>query len=409
MKTEQFPANSSSRPPFDRSGLGLALGGGGARGAYEIGAWRAFQELGLEFVAITGTSIGAINAAVLLSSGYERALDLWENLTVEQCIEFSPDVQLASPEDVLDLRNARALAKEFVTRGSLNTRPLRTLLEERVDEQKLRAHPTRFGLMTALLPEVKPRPVWIEEIPEGQLIDYLLASAHLPGLDPVQIDGRRYLDGGFSENVPISMLRRIGLRRLVAVDLEPKPFLRGPIPDNIQLTFIHNRKPLGGLLDVTPERLRRNRELGYLDTLKAFGRLYGDYYTFTSETYDQLLDRFGPDMLSGLEQAAVAYDMPRDQIWSGEYFVRQIALRRQAAQQEYEARRRSLKVESKLAAIASGRLHALNLIPPLRLAMLLELSANALESEKPLAIPLRLFPGLSAAAQALQLIPDPDK
>ncbi|MDD2533157.1 MAG: patatin-like phospholipase family protein [Eubacteriales bacterium] len=391
---------------MNRQGYGLALGGGGARGVYEIGAWHAFEELGIEFSTVTGTSIGAINGAILLSAGYERALDLWNNLQIEQCLELSPSVTLKADQNVLHMRNARMLAKEIVTRGGLNTRPLRDLLNEYVDEAALRAHPTRFGLMTAALPEIKPQPLWIEDIPEGLLIDYLMASAHLPGLQAVQIDGRHFLDGGFSENVPLSMLRKVGIRRLVAVDLEPRPSVRSPLPDNTQLTFIHNRKDLGGLLDVTPDLLRRNQQLGYLDTLKAFDQLNGDFFAFLPAEYHRLIEQFGYDLLPGLEQAADAYGLDRTQIWQAETFVAAISERRRTVQHEYEAKRKALKIESKLALIRNGKLNALKLIPPLRLAFLIELTANSLKSDTPSRIPLKFFPGLSAAAQALQLIPD---
>ncbi len=393
----------------DLQGLGLALGGGGARGAYEIGAWRAFLQLGLQFTAIAGTSIGAINAAILLSSGYESALELWNNLQVEQCIELSPQTSLRADQDVLNIRNAKALAHEIVHQGGLSTQPLRALLESLVDEDKIRTQPIRFGLMTVALSDVRSQPVWIEDIPQGQLIDYLLASAHLPGLQPVQIDGRRFLDGGFVDNLPVGMLRILGLRKIVAVDLEPKGSLHNGLPDNIQLTYIHSKKPLGGLLDVTRELLRRNQQLGYLDTLKAFGQLFGEYYAFEAIEYEKLAARFGFGMIAGLEQAALAYNLDRTLIWLADEFIEQLRSSREAAQQEYEEKRRTLEVESKVAAILSGKIKAFKMLPHLRLALLIEMTTAALQSEKPPVIPLRLFPGLSAAAQALQLIPNTEK
>ena len=387
------------------TGLGLALGGGGARGAYEMGAFKALTELGLTFTAVAGTSIGAINAAILLSSGYERALDMWNHLQVDQCIEFSPQVFLKEDQDVLSLRNAKALAHEIMTQGGLSTRPLRNLLESLVDEDAIRRHKTRFGLMTVVLSQVRPQPIWIEDIPKGQLIDYLLASAHLPGLQPVQIEGRRFIDGGFADNLPVGMLRSMGIRRIVAVDLEPRGSLHGAFPDNIQLTYIHNRKPLGGLLDVNPARIQRNQRLGYLDTLKAFGQLAGEYYTFEPAQYQLLREQYGAELLTGLEQAALAYDLDRTRIWLAEDFISELKISRETAQQEFEEKRQSLKVEVKKRAILNGHLKAFKMLPHLRLALLIEMTASALQADKPLTIPLKLFPGLNAAAQALQHVP----
>ena len=58
--------------------LGLALEGGGAKGAYEIGAYRALTEMGYRFDVICGVSIGAINAALLAQGDCEKAAEFWE-------------------------------------------------------------------------------------------------------------------------------------------------------------------------------------------------------------------------------------------------------------------------------------------------------------------------------------------
>lgn len=61
--------------------LGLVLGGGGGKGAYEIGVWRYLQEIGLDrkISVISGTSVGALNAALMGTGDYERAEDIWLN------------------------------------------------------------------------------------------------------------------------------------------------------------------------------------------------------------------------------------------------------------------------------------------------------------------------------------------
>ena len=62
--------------------LGLALEGGGAKGAYEIGAYRALTELGYRFDVICGVSIGAINAALLAQGDCDRAAEFWETMSI---------------------------------------------------------------------------------------------------------------------------------------------------------------------------------------------------------------------------------------------------------------------------------------------------------------------------------------
>ena len=69
--------------------VGLVLAGGGAKGAYHIGAWEAFSEAGLRFSAFSGTSIGALNAAILSTTGGSTARAFWEQLSTSTMAQFS--------------------------------------------------------------------------------------------------------------------------------------------------------------------------------------------------------------------------------------------------------------------------------------------------------------------------------
>ena len=62
---------------------GIALAGGGSKGSYQIGVWKALRELGIDYDIVTGTSIGAINGALMVMGDYERAERLWSTITVE--------------------------------------------------------------------------------------------------------------------------------------------------------------------------------------------------------------------------------------------------------------------------------------------------------------------------------------
>ena len=64
----------------------LVLSGGGSRGAYEIGAWQAMEELGVKFSGVYGTSIGALNAALVAQGDVDAAIEIWENITVNQIV-----------------------------------------------------------------------------------------------------------------------------------------------------------------------------------------------------------------------------------------------------------------------------------------------------------------------------------
>ena len=59
----------------------LVLGGGGAKGAYQIGAWKALRELDFHFNCIIGTSVGSLNGALIAQNSFDEAVDLWENIS----------------------------------------------------------------------------------------------------------------------------------------------------------------------------------------------------------------------------------------------------------------------------------------------------------------------------------------
>lgn len=59
---------------------GLALEGGGAKGAYQIGAWKALREAGIHFSAVSGTSVGALNGAMIVMDDLEKAENVWNNI-----------------------------------------------------------------------------------------------------------------------------------------------------------------------------------------------------------------------------------------------------------------------------------------------------------------------------------------
>jgi len=64
--------------------IGLVLAGGGGKGAYQIGCWRAFQRLGIRFSAVAGSSVGALNAALIAEGNLRKATELWSNISREK-------------------------------------------------------------------------------------------------------------------------------------------------------------------------------------------------------------------------------------------------------------------------------------------------------------------------------------
>ncbi len=252
----------------------LVLAGGGARGSYQVGVWRALMELDWHPQIITGTSVGSLNGAMFVLDLYETARDMWLTIRSRDVMEL--------PEENADLSALHSFLRQVVRAGGMDVSPLEDIVERVLDEKALRAAPTRFGLVTVEQRGLKAWELPLEEIPAGRVKDYLLASAAcFPALRARDIDGVKFLDGGYSDNMPMGLAKKMGAEELVCVDLEGVGITR-PNLTGLPTTMIRSYWELGDILHFDPDTARRNIELGYYDTLRAFGRLRGCAYAVDS-------------------------------------------------------------------------------------------------------------------------------
>ncbi len=248
----------------------LVLAGGGARGSYQVGVWRALMELDWHPQIITGTSVGSLNGAMFVLDLYETARDMWLTIRSKDVMEL--------PEDNADLSALHSFLRRVVKAGGMDVSPLEEIVERVLDEDALRKAEIRFGLVTVEQRGLKPRELPLEQIPEGRVKDYLMASAAcFPALQARDIDGVKFLDGGYSDNMPTGLAKDMGAEELVCVDLEGVGITR-PNLTGLPTTMIRSYWELGDILHFDPDTARRNMELGYYDTLRAFGRLRGCAY-----------------------------------------------------------------------------------------------------------------------------------
>lgn len=264
----------------------LVLEGGGARGAYQIGAYKALKEEGYEFKAVIGTSIGAINAALIAQGDEEKLEELWRNLSFGDLI----NVDNNKVQDLIVNKNITKDNLSEITKVTtdalkslgINTDKERELLERYVDEGKIRKSKIRFGLVTFNLSDFKAEKVFIEDIPKGKLVDYLMASSNLPIFKRAKIEDKNYLDGGAVDNCSVEMLYDAGYKNIVAVRL----FLRNRIRkyyslkknEDLNLEMIVPSENLPYILNFETSSLNNIIDYGYVDTIKQIEKLNGTYY-----------------------------------------------------------------------------------------------------------------------------------
>ena len=242
------------------TGTALLLGGGIGLGAYQLGAYAAFEDSAeIELQAVAGSSIGAINAAILAGNPPEQRLSKLRSFWKRVEREAAPDewvdpLALARTGPLRHLRNwGNILATRTTgTPGLFQPRlpgmgrsrvpslydagPLADTLAELVDFELLNDGPVRFALATT---DVETGDSILFDTALGDRItpDHILAaSALLPAFEPVRIDGRWLGDGGFSANVPLEPLlcseRPCAAPPLcVVLDLFPPD---GPLPASLE-------------------------------------------------------------------------------------------------------------------------------------------------------------------------------
>ncbi len=178
--------------------LGVALSGGGARGLAHLGVLKALEEAGFRIDYLAGTSMGALVAA-----GY--------------ALGYSPDELAALAVDLSQRRNLFRIADVALDRGLLRGERLHALLLELT-------HGATFADLRLPLTVVAVDLESGEEVhfTQGRLADALRASISLPGLlAPLEWEGRRLVDGGLLNDLPVDVVRQMGADVVLAVDVSP--------------------------------------------------------------------------------------------------------------------------------------------------------------------------------------------
>lgn len=273
---------------------GIVLEGGGARGSYQIGAWKALREAGVRIRGIAGASVGALNGALMCMDDLEHAEYIWENIAYSKVMDIDDELmdQLKNGR-LRDLKlkavaeNALRLLKE----GGFDIAPLKNLITETVDEDKIRSSDRDLYITTFSVDEWKGIVVDVKKLPEGEIPDALLASAYFMAFRNEKLGGKRYMDGGGFNNVPVNVLIDEGYQDIIVIRIYGLGFDTEKvveIPEGVSISHIAPRQDLGGILEFDRKKAKRNMLLGYYDAMRMLYGLAGRVYYFDapqSEAY----------------------------------------------------------------------------------------------------------------------------
>ncbi|MDY0024310.1 MAG: patatin-like phospholipase family protein [Candidatus Izemoplasmatales bacterium] len=260
--------------------LGICLTGGGARGAYQAGALKALDELGIlkNVKAISGTSIGSVNASLLACKSVDEIKDLWFNYPMDN---FNKDVSI--------FKTLREKRDKVVDDGIYEIKALEQLLTEQINIPKLRETEVyitlspagmkdegTLGLLKASFKHYIKNESQVIYSPLHKQKDNLikkqiLASCSIPYVFPsVKMDGKQVFDGGLFDNAPVKPLVDAGCDTVIVIHLMRFYFINKHKFPGIKIHEIKNYRSLGGVLNFDEEQTQKRFLMGYTDTMKYF-------------------------------------------------------------------------------------------------------------------------------------------
>ena len=273
---------------------GLVLEGGGTKGAYQIGAYRALRELGMEFKGVAGTSIGALNGAYIVQDNIDIMEEIWTKHNYTHFMNIDEETYNNVKNVDFTPKNMNmviSLINKARKNEGIDISPLRNLIESTLTEDTLRKSNKDFGLVTVMWDgKIIPSPMFLQDIPKGKLVDYLIASSSLPIFKLDKLDDKLFLDGMFHNNLPVSLLKEKGYEDIVVIRLLDDIFGKINLNNHkdINMKVIVPSEYLGGCLNMDPDNVRKNIKLGYLDAMKTFNRYEGlKYYFNVDYKYDE--------------------------------------------------------------------------------------------------------------------------
>ncbi|MCB9955979.1 MAG: patatin-like phospholipase family protein [Parvularculaceae bacterium] len=200
QEAAKYPSRNTQRPL-----IGLALGGGVARGWAHIGVIQRLQEAGIRPDIVCGTSVGALVGGFWLAGELDNLEDWARALTKRRMLAYF-DLMLNGS-------------------GLMGGKRLHQAMQEFIGEKRIEELPSKFVAVTAEL--ATGHETWLDE---GSLSDAIEAAYALPGVFPPRaINGRWLIDGALVNPLPVSVCRAMGARLVIAVGLHADAFGRASV------------------------------------------------------------------------------------------------------------------------------------------------------------------------------------
>lgn len=287
----------------------ICFAGGGSKGAYQLGAWKALNELGESFDIATGTSIGSINAAFYVQQDFQKAQEMWFNVEATAVMVNGINLEKSFQSVYHQREQLMPFLKTYIHSKGADVSPFHNMIQQYFNAEAFFSSPVDFALMTVKFPSISPVEITKDQMRlRGETAwEWLAASAAAFPVFPVMtIDDEDYIDGGYYDNLPIASAFRLGAERVVAIDLSYDNRHEGYYQHPL-VTYIRPTKDLGAFLNFDRDAIDFSYNLGYFDTMKVYGKYLGNKYTFSFRD-KELSETAGDEFLRLLTSTEASFD-----------------------------------------------------------------------------------------------------
>lgn len=270
------------------NGIGLVLAGGGGKGAYFIGVWKALREYGVDkkISAISGTSVGALNGVLFAQGSYCIAEELWKNIKSNQILKLDlkkivknllySNISIAISNIIMPILPIliKTYSKTIFSREGLEDIIENNVNLSLVSSSSRPIYAAAFNTSKLDLEYIKINRRTNEDIKK-----ILLASSALPIIfEQEKIDESYYYDGGIKDNVPIKPLYDEGIRNFIVVHLSRDSLINKSNFEGANIIEIVPQEDQGnlinGTLDFSKEGSEKRINQGYNDTIRILEPIY---------------------------------------------------------------------------------------------------------------------------------------
>ena len=318
--------------------IGIVLSGGGAKGAYQIGVWKALNRLNIKYDIVTGTSVGALNGLLFVQKDYKKAYKIWKNIGYNFLFDDAEKLNIKT-ETVY-----KTYISEFFKHGGMEVKQLEKQIEIAYDEKKFYSSNVDYGIVVYNLTKLKPEMLTKSQLTRENIKDYVLASAcAFPTFKLKNIEGMNYIDGGYYDNMPINLCEQLGATKVIGIKRKTK---------NKDLNIItitpHNKIISTFVFD--KDLSLQTMKFGYNDTMKVFGKYIGHVFTFKKKSFEkfelnsnfkyninmilqyypknkqQLIYKLlsKPDLLDIIEYTGISFDLQQEKIYNIKKFNKKL-------------------------------------------------------------------------------------